>query len=86
MLGTAKLKQTLLKAEKGLRPKLDFLKWMNKETPLMLLLLLWACCLVVCLAFLVPVLMGWMGSDDYNIVLSILALVTTMILSIVVVL
>lgn len=63
-------------------PGLALLKWMNKETPLLFLFLIWGLFIAIGVAawFLVPNL------ESFNIVLSLMALFAACILSIVVVL
>lgn len=80
------MKKFLLKCEKVLKPKLKFLKWLNTEAPLMFLILLWGFFFLLTIPFFILWCSGFIETEAFNVWLSILALLTTMILSIVVVL
>lgn len=84
--GAENLKSLLKKIERKLREPLEWLKWLNKETPLLFLIIMWSILFIVTIPIAMMAYCGIISHEDFNIWLSIAALLTTMILSIVVVL
>ena len=80
------MKQSLRRIERKLRAYCQWLKWLNDETPLLFLLLIWGIHFAVGFAAMVACYLGLISPDTFNIVLSGLALFAAAILSIVVVL
>lgn len=80
------MKRLLLKIEKRLKSHSTQFRWLHDECPLVFLLLVWLLTLGIILLAVTLAYMQIISHEDFNIVLSLLALFAAAILSIVVVL
>lgn len=80
------MKKHLLAWERRLKKYSSKLRWLHDECPLVFLILVWGLCTLIGVGALSLAYLGIISHEDFNIVLSMLALAAAFILSIVVVL
>lgn len=80
------MKAILLKLERRLKKHTTKFRWLHDECPLTFLLLVWSICAVIGFLGMGLAYCGIITHEDFNIILSLLALLAAFILSIVVVL
>lgn len=80
------MKTKLLAWERKLKKYTSKFRWLHDECPLVFLILVWTICTLIGAGALALTFTGIISHEDFNIVLSMLALAAAFILSIVVVL